>query len=169
MLITLYVVDLNDKRYNKIKSNLFKRLLRKKKRKSPKRKNNKARKINASKRVSISSTRNVSGRNYIANNMNNDIYPSIIILFGFISLSLTIVIFTKQIQPFLKNERLKFLCTYQIGNKKNKSYSEAKIKLDKIVEDGDKFCKNFIFPKEKSKRGSRLIPMAKNIILRFIF
>ena len=109
---------MNDKRYNKKKSNLFKRLLRKKKRKSPKRKNNKARKINASKRVSISSTRNVSGRNYIANNMNNDIYPSIIILFGFISLSLTIVIFTKQIQPFLKNERLKFLCTYQFGDKK---------------------------------------------------
>ena len=52
-------------------------------------------------------------------------------------------------QPFLKNERLKFLCTYQIGDKKNKSYKEAKIKLDKIVGDGDKFCRNFIFPKDK--------------------
>ena len=71
-------------------------------------------------------------------------------------------------QPFLKNERLKFLCTYQIGDKKNKSYKEAKIKLEKIVGDSDKFCKNFIFPKEKSKRGSRFMPIIKNIFLRFI-
>ena len=71
-------------------------------------------------------------------------------------------------QPFLKNERLKFLCTYQIGDKKNKSYKEAKIKLEKIVGDSDKFCKNFIFPKEKSKRRFRFIPIMKNIILRFI-
>jgi len=95
-------------------------------------------------------------------------YPSIIILIGFIVLSLTIFIFTKQIEPFLKNERLKFLCTYQIGNKKNKNYQEAKIKLDKIVGNGDKFCKNFIFPKEKRKRVFEFIPIMKNIILRFI-
>ncbi len=100
--------------------------------------------------------------------MNNYIYPSIIILFGFISLSLSIFLFTKQMQPFLKNERLKFLCTYQIGDEKNKSYKEAKIKLEKIVGNGDKFCKNFIFPKEKSKKRFRFIPIIKNIILRFI-
>ena len=83
-------------------------------------------------------------------------------------LSLTIFLFTKQIQPFLNNERLKFLCTYQIGDKKNKSYKSAKIKLDKIVGDGDKFCKDFIFPKEKSKKGFRFIPIMKNMILKFI-
>ena len=87
---------------------------------------------------------------------------------GFLSLSLAIFLFSKQIQPFLNNERLKFLCTYRIGDKKNKSYKEAKIKLDKIVGDGEEFCKDFIFPKEKSKRGFRFIPFMKNIILRFI-
>ena len=71
-------------------------------------------------------------------------------------------------QPFLKNERLKFLCTYQIGDKKNKSYKEAKIKLESIVTDGDKFCKNFIFPKEKSKSGFRFISFMTDIIFRFI-
>ena len=101
-------------------------------------------------------------------NHKNYIYPSIIIFSGFISLSLTIFLFTKQIQPFINNERLKFLCTYQIGDKKNKSYKEAKIKLDKIVGNSNEFCKNFIFPKEKSKRGFRFIPIMKNIILRFI-
>ena len=51
---------------------------------------------------------------------------------------------------------------------KNKSYKDAKIKLDSIAGNGDKFCKNFIFPKEKSKRGFRFIPMMKNIILKVI-
>ena len=89
-------------------------------------------------------------------------------MFGFLSLSLTIFLFTKQIQPFLNNERLKFLCTYQLGDKNNKSYKNAKIKLDKIVGNGDAFCKNFIFPKEKRKRGLKFLPIMKNIILRFI-
>ena len=152
----------------KIKSSLFKRLFIKKKRRSSKRKNNQVRKTNVSKRVASSATRNLRSRNYDIYNVKKDIYPSIIIFFGFIILSSTIFLFTKQIQPFLKNERLKFLCTYQIGNKNNKSYKEAKIKLDKIVGDGDKFCKDFIFPKEKSRKGFKFIPIMKNIILRFI-
>ena len=52
-------------------------------------------------------------------------------------------------QPFLKNERLNFLCTYQIGDKKNKSYKEAKIKLEKIIGDSEKFCKGLYFSKRK--------------------
>ena len=152
----------------KIKFDLFKKLFRKKKRRSPKRKNNQVRKTNVSKRVAFSSIKNQRARNYYPYKIKNQIYPSIIIFFGFIILSSTIFLFTKQIQPFLKNERLKFLCTYQIGNKNNKSYKEAKIKLDKIVGDGDKFCKDFIFPKEKSRKGFKFIPIMKNIILRFI-
>ena len=147
---------------------MFKRLFRKKKSRTSKRKKKQVRKTNSSSRVALRSERNDIDKNYYLYNQKNSIYPSIIIFFGFISLSLTILLFAKQIQPFLNNERLKFLCTYQIGDKKNKSYKEAKIKLDKIVGDGDKFCKNFIFPKEKSKRGFRFIPIMKNIILRFI-
>ena len=51
---------------------------------------------------------------------------------------------------------------------KNESYKEPKIKLNKIVRDGNKICKNFIFLKEKSKKKFRFIPNMKNIILRFI-
>ena len=147
---------------------MFKRLFIKKKRRSSKRKNNQVRKTNYSKRNAIRSKSYSHYKNYKPSIQKNYIYPSIIIFFGFLSLSLTIFLFTRQIQPFLNNERLKFLCTYQLGDKKNKSYEEAKIKLDKFVGDGDKFCKNFIFPKEKSKRGFRFIPIMKNIILRFI-
>ena len=87
---------------------------------------------------------------------------------GFVSLSLAIFSLTKQLQPILQNERLKFLCTYQIGDKKNKNYNNAKIKLEKIVGDSNKFCMNFIFPKEKNKRRFRIIPIMKDIIFRFI-
>ena len=147
---------------------MFIRLFRKKKRRSSKRKSNKVRKTNSSKTDADRSKRYFHGKTYNPYIQKNYFYPSIIIFFGFLSLSLSIFLSTKQMQPFLKNERLKFLCTYQIGDKKNKSYREAKIKLDKIVGDGDKFCKNFIFPKEKSKRGSRFMPIIKNIFLRFI-
>ncbi len=147
---------------------MFKRLFIKKKKRSSKRKNNQVRKNNASKFVLYKSKKSIHDKNYSPYSQKNFIYPSIIIFFGFLSLSLAIFLFTEQIQPFLNNERLKFLCTYQIGDKKNKSYKEAKIKLDEIVGDGDKFCRNFIFPKEKSKRGFRFVPIIKNIILRFI-
>ena len=146
---------------------MFKRLFRKNKLRSSQRKYYKVRKNNPSKRKAVRSKRNIN-KNLYSYNQKDYIYPSIIIFFGFISLSLAIFIFTKQIQPFINNERLKFLCTYQMGDKKNKSYKEAKIKIEKIVGDGDKFCKNFIFPKEKTKRGFRFIPVMKNIILRFL-
>ncbi len=147
---------------------MFKQLFRKKKRRPLNRKNKQVRKNNASKKIPIRSRRYSLGKNYYPYSQKNNIYPSIIISLGFISLSLTIFLFTKQIQPFLNNERLKFLCTYQIGDKKNKSYKESKIKLDKIVGNSDEFCKNFIFPKGKSKRRFRFMPIMKNIILRFI-
>ena len=147
---------------------MFKLLFRKKKKRSSKRKNNQFRKTNSLKRAPTRSKRYVRGLNYYPSIQKNYIFPSIIILIGFISLSLTILLFAKQIEPFFKNERLKFLCTYQIGDKKNKSYEEAKIKLDKIVGNSNEFCKNFIFPKEKRKRGFNLMPIIKNIIFRFI-
>ena len=147
---------------------MLKRLFRKNKKRSSKRKNNKVRKTYASKRTATRSKRYARGIKSYTYTQKNYIFPSLIILIGFISLSLTIILFTKQIQPFLQNERLKFLCTYQIGDKKNKSYGEAKIKLEKIVSDGEKFCKNFIFPKEKNKRGFRFMSILKNIVLKFI-
>ena len=147
---------------------MLKRLFRKKKRRSSKRKNNQVRKTNAAKRIAIRSKKYVNGKNYYPYIQKNYIYPAIIIFLGFVSLSLTIFLFTQQIQPFLKNERLKFLCTYHIGDKKNKSYEEAKIKLENIVGNSDQFCKNFIFPKEKLKKEFRFMPIIKNIILRFI-
>ena len=147
---------------------MFIRLFRKKKSRSSKRKNNQVRKTYSSKKDTIRSKRYFHGKTYNPYIQKNYFYPSIIIFFGFLSLSLSIFLFTKQMQPFLKNERLKFLCTYQIGDKKNKSYKEAKIKLNNIVGNGEKFCKNFIFPREKRKSGFRFITVMKNIILKFI-
>ena len=147
---------------------MFKRLFRKKKIRSPKRKNNQIKKTNSSKRYAIRSKKYFQGKTYNPYIQKHYFYSSIIIFIGFLSLSLTIFLFTKQIEPFLNNQRLKFLCTYQIGDKKNKSYKEAKIKLDKIVGDGNKFCKNFIFPKDNSKQGFRFIPIMRNIIFKFI-
>ena len=151
----------------KIKSNLFKQLFRKKKRRSPKRKKKQVRKTNFSKRVTISSTRNLRGRNCDIYNIKKDIYPSIIIFFGFIILSLTIVLFAKQFQPFLKNQRLKILCTYQLGDKKSQSYRDAKLELEKLVGDSNKYCKNFLLPKEKNRKRFRFFPIMKNILFRF--
>ena len=147
---------------------MFKLFFGKKKVRLNKIKTAKVRKTNSFKKVATRSKRYNRVKSYYPSTQKNLIYPSIIIFLGFIILSLTIFLFTQQIQPFLNNERLKFLCTYQIGDKNSKSYKEAKIKLDKIVGEGDKFCKNFIFPKEKRKRGFVFIPIMKDIILRFI-
>ena len=99
---------------------------------------------------------------------SSSIFSSFIIFAGFISLSLTIFFLIRQLQPVIRNERLKFLCTYQLGNKKSKSYKESKLELDKLIGDSEKYCKNFLFPKEKAKRGSRLFPIIRNILFRFI-
>ena len=96
------------------------------------------------------------------------IYSSIIIFIGFISLSFTIFQLSRQIQPVMRNERLKFLCTYQLGDKKNKHYIDSKLKLEKLVGDSDKYCKNFLNIKEKSNKRSRFFPILNNILFRFI-
>ena len=98
----------------------------------------------------------------------NPIYPSIIIFIGLITFSGAVIFLTSQFQPFIKNQRLKLLCTYQLGDKKSDFYKPAKIKLEKLSGDGEKFCKNFIFPKEKNKRRFQFLPIVRNIIFRLI-
>ena len=100
--------------------------------------------------------------------LSSSIYSSFIIFAGFISLSITIFILIKQLQPVIKNERLKFLCTYQLGDKKSQSYRDAKVELEKFIGDSDKYCKNFLIPKEKNKRGFRFFPLMKDIFFRFL-
>ena len=84
------------------------------------------------------------------------------------SLSISIFLLIRQLQPVIKNERLKFLCTYQLGDKKNQEYRDAKLELKKLVGDSDKYCKNFLLPKETNKRRFRFFPLMRNIIFRFI-
>ncbi len=98
---------------------------------------------------------------------SESIFPSLIIFSGFISLSLTIFFLIKQLQPVIRNERLKFLCTYQLGEKKNQRYEDSKLELEMLVGESDNYCKNFLVPKEKSKKGFRLFPNMMNILFRF--
>ena len=100
--------------------------------------------------------------------VSSSIFSSFIIFAGFISLSITIFFLTKQLHPLIRNERLKFLCTYQLGDKKSQSYKESKLELEKLVGDSEKYCKNFLLPKEKSKKGSRIFQITRNILFRFI-
>ena len=100
--------------------------------------------------------------------LSSSIYSSIIIFAGFISLSVTIFFFIKQLQPVIKNEKIKYLCTYQLGDKKNQNYRNATLELKKLVGDSDKYCKNFLIPNEKNKKGFRFFPIMKNILFRFI-
>ena len=97
---------------------------------------------------------------------SSSIFSSFIIFTGFISLSLTIFFLIRQLQPVIRNERLKFLCTYQLGKKNSQGYKESKLELEKLIGDSDKYCKNFLLPKEK--KGFRLFPIMKNILFRFI-
>ncbi|MBW3046004.1 hypothetical protein CU306_05905 [Prochlorococcus marinus str. MU1414] len=99
---------------------------------------------------------------------SSSIFSSFIIFAGFISLSLTIFFLIRQLQPVIRNERLKFLCTYQLGDKKSQRYKESKLELEKIVGDSDKYCKNFLLPNEKTKKGFKLFPIMRNIFFRFI-
>ena len=95
-------------------------------------------------------------------------FPSFIIFAGFISLSLTIFFLIRELQPVIRNERLKFLCTYQLGDKKNQRYKKSKLELEKLVGNSEKYCKNFLLPKEKSKKVFRIFPIMRNILFRFI-
>ena len=97
---------------------------------------------------------------------SSSIYSSILIFAGLISLSLTIFFLVKQLQPLIKNERLKFLCTYQLGNKKSQRYKDSKLELEKLVGDSDKYCKNFLIPKEKNRFG--FFRTVGDILFRFI-
>ena len=99
----------------------------------------------------------VKGRKVVKRKNNysyySSIYSSILIFTGFISLSITIFFLVKQLQPLINNERLKFLCTYQLGNKKSKSYRDSKLEIEKLVGESDKYCKNFLIPEGKNRFG----------------
>ena len=99
----------------------------------------------------------------------SSLYASFIILVGFMSLSLSIFFLIRQLQPAIKNEKLKFLCTYQLGDQKSQSYKESKLRLEKLVGDSDKYCKNFLMPRENKKRRLNPFPMIKDMFFKFIF
>ena len=124
----------------------------------------KGRKTPIRKKVNSKSRRTVKRKNSFS--FSSSIYSSIIILAGFISLSLTIFFLIRQLQPAIKNEKLKFLCTYQLGDKKSQNYKDAKLELEKLVGNSDKYCKNFLLPKEK--KGFRIFPIIKDILFRII-
>ena len=98
--------------------------------------------------------------------LSSSIYSSIIIFAGFITLSITLFFLIRQLQPVIKNEKLKFLCTYQLGDKKNQPYRDSKLELEKLVGDSDKYCKNFLLPKEK--KGFRFFPFIRDVLFRFV-
>ena len=126
----------------------------------------KGRKISARKKVCSKSKNKVKrGPNHY---LTSSIYSSFIIFTGLLSLSVTLFFLIRQLQPVIKNERLKFLCTYQLGNKKSQGYKDAKLELEKLLGDSDKYCNNFLLPKEKNKRGFRFFPLVKDIFFRFI-
>ena len=129
-------------------------------RKNPTRKNPIRKKVHSKSRKIEKSKKNYS--------FSSSTFSSFIIFAGFISLSLSIFFLVRQLQPVIRNERLKFLCTYQLGDKRNQSYKKSKLELEKLVGESDKYCKNFLLPKEKSKKGFRLFPIMSNILFRFI-
>ena len=124
----------------------------------------KVRKNSTRKKVNSKSKKIIKRKNNYS--FSSSIFSSFIIFAGFMSLSLTIFFLIRQLQPVIRNERLKFLCTYQLGDKKSQSYKDSKLELEKIVGDSDKYCKNFLLPKEK--KGFRIFPIMTNILFRFI-
>ena len=142
------------------------RSLLKKRTKGLSRNSVKGRKYPTRKKVHSKSRKIVKRKNNYS--FSSSIFSSFIIFTGFISLSLTIFFLIRQLQPVIRNEKLKFLCTYQLGDKKSQSYKESELELEKLVGDSDKYCKNFLLPKEKTKKGFRLLPIMRNILFRFI-
>ena len=141
--------------------NLFKRRTKRVTQNKPK-----GRKTFTRKKVYSKSRKIVQGGNSYS--FTSSMYSSYIILVGLMSLSISIFFLVRQLEPLIKNEKLKFLCTYQLGDKKNQSYKDAKLELEKLVGDSNKYCKNFLLPKEKNKRGFRFFPILKDIFFRFI-
>ena len=126
----------------------------------------KRRKNSSSKKVYSKSKKKVNRKK--SDFFSASFYSSIIIFIGFISLSFTIFQLSRQIQPLIRNERLKFLCTYQLGDKKSKNYIDAKLKLEKLVGDSNKYCKDFLNIKEKNNMRFRFFPILNNILFRLI-
>ena len=128
----------------------------------------KGRKYPTRKKVHSKSRKIVKRKNNYS--FSSSIFSSFIIFAGFISLSITIFFLIRQLQPVIKNERLKYLCTYQLGNKKSQSYKDAKLELEKLIggshKDTNKYCKNFLIPKEKKRFG--FFPLLTDILFRFI-
>ena len=98
---------------------------------------------------------------------SSSIHSSLIIFAGLMSLSFTIFFLINQFQPFIKNERLKFLCTYQLDNKKGQSYKASKMELKTLVGDSKKYCENFLIPKEKKRFNP--FSVLKDVIFRVVF
>ena len=140
--------------------NLFKKRTKRFTQNSPKGRKNSTKKV-------YSKSRKIVKKNTY-HNLSSSIYSSFIIFAGLISLSVTIFFLIRQLQPVIKNERLKFLCTYQLGNKKSQGYKDAKLELEKLLGDSEKYCNNFLLPKEKNKRGLRFFPLVRDIFFRFI-
>ena len=111
----------------------------------------KGRKYPTRKKVHSKSRKIVKRKNNYS--FSSSIFSSFIIFAGFISLSITIFFLIRQLQPMIRNERLKFLCTYQLGNKKSQSYRDSKLEIEKLVGESDKYCKNFLIPEGKNRFG----------------
>ena len=124
----------------------------------------KGRKTPTRKKVYSKSRKIVKRKNSFS--FSTSTHSSIIIFAGFITLSITLFFLIRQLQPVIKNEKLKFLCTYQLGDKKSQPYKDSKLELEKLVGDSDKYCKNFLLPKEKKR--FRFFPLIKDILFRFV-
>ncbi len=146
--------------------NIFKKSFLKKNTKRVTHNNVNGRKAPIRKKAYSKSRKTVKSKNNYS--FSASTFSSFIIFAGFISLSITIFFLIRQLQPVIRNERLKFLCTYQLGDKKSQSYKNSKLELEKIIGDSNKYCKNFLLPKEKTKAGFRLFPTMRNILFRFI-
>jgi len=125
----------------------------------------KARKTPRSKKFHSRSRKSTKNKKNFS--FSSSINSSFIIFAGLISISLTLFFLLRQLQPLIRNERLKFLCTYQLGDKKSQSYKDAKLELEKLIGDDDKYCKNFLVPKER-KKGFIFFSIMKDIIFKFI-
>ena len=142
------------------------RSLLKKRTKGLSRNSVKGRKYPTRKKVHSKSRKIVKRKNNYS--FSSSIFSSFIIFAGFISLSITIFFLIRQLQPMIRNERLKFLCTYQLGDKKSQSYKESKLELEKIIGDNNKYCKHFLIPKERNKKGFIFFSIVKDIIFKLI-
>ena len=145
---------------------IFLQNLFKKRKKIVSRNKAKGRKASSTKKVYLKSKKLVNRKK--SDFFFASIYSSVIISISFIILSFTIIHLSRQIQPLIRNERLKFLCTYQIGDKKSNYYKDSKLKLERLVGDSDKYCKNFLNIKEKNNTKFRFFPILNNILFRII-